>query len=276
MPPSPTGPRLATTRSGELKESEAKTAPPAKRRSKRRSPRIYKNRRGELRRDEIFEILQCTLGAWGWDALNLRHVADAAGVSVGLIHHHFASRDAIARSFYEEVYGELARYFDDVERAPFADVFRGFIEYSVERHTFLDGAYADALRDSLRRRAPLPALDRVFALLVAKSIDLDAQRASAWLLEVVHQRLLESFLFTRNAAATVEAAVALTPLLFSVLSHPVAVDVQRLGKLIWKPATHLAGTPWHDQRVRRSLELGIPSQNPRRKRDARRRSGEGV
>ncbi len=242
-------------------------------RTKRRSPRIYKNRRGELRRDEIFEMLQCSLGTWGWDSVNLRQIADSAGVSVGLIHHHFASRDEIARSFYEDVCFDLAHYFDDVEPAPFATVFRRFVAFSVEQHAFLDGAYADAVRYALRMRRPLPALDRVFARLVERSNDLDVEQTSTWLLEAVHHRLIESFMFTRNREATLKRAEAVAPMLLSIWKHPVAADLRRIADQLWLPTPHAAGTPWHDERVSRSLAFGIPSRNPKRKRDARRRAG---
>jgi AcrR family transcriptional regulator len=243
----------------------------------RRSPRIYTNRRGVLRRDELFEILQCSIASDGWKDLTLRQIARGAGVSVGLLHHHFASRDDIARSFYEEVCANLFRHLESRVRAPFAVVFRDFIEFSLDEHEFIGCAYADAARLALRTGKPLPCLARVFSMLVRQSVDFDPFRAPTWLLSVVHQRLIERFLFGEARAVVLASAERLAPHLLSIASHAAAAaELSEMSTDVELPATQLAGTDWHDNEVRRSLKLGLPSRNPRRIRDARRRSGEGL
>ncbi len=235
--------------------------------NKRRSPRIYKNRRGVLRRDELFEIIQCSMPADGWKDLTIRQIARGAGVSLGLIHHHFATRDDIARSFYEEVYANLGSYVANEARAPFAKLFREFMEYSLEQHAFIGSAYADTLRLSFRTKTPLPSLWFVFANMLRKATDV-RETALSWLLEVAHRQLVERYMHEgdRTAALARSDAVAAT----------CAALVADLGEHASSGSTQIAGTEWHDSDVQRSLILGIPSRNPRRIRDARRRSGKGA
>ncbi|MEU6103707.1 TetR/AcrR family transcriptional regulator [Streptomyces flaveolus] len=47
----------------------------------------------EQRRAEVLNAAEKLLAIHGFDALRLRDVSEAAGVSIGLIQHHFATRD---------------------------------------------------------------------------------------------------------------------------------------------------------------------------------------
>ncbi len=47
------------------------------------------------RRDEVLEAAETLLAAHGYDALRLRDVSEAAGVSIGLIQHYFGTRDGL-------------------------------------------------------------------------------------------------------------------------------------------------------------------------------------
>lgn len=249
---------------------------PEPNRKKRRTPRIYKNKRGVLRRDELFEIIQCSMAADGWKDLTLREIARGANVSVGLIHHHFASRDDIARSFYEELCANLGQYVADAARAPFATMFRELMEYSLDQHAFIGSAYADTLRLSFRTKAPLPSLWFVFANMLRKATDV-RETALSWLLEVAHRRLVERFMYEGDRAATLEGADAVAATCVALVAIPGVPDLLRgLGEHASSNSAQIAGTEWHDSDVRRSLILGIPSRNPRRIRDARRRSGKGA
>jgi len=241
---------------------------------KRRTPRIYKNRRGVLRRDELFEIIQCSMADDGWKDLTLRQIASGAGVSVGLVLHHFAGRDDIARSFYEELCADLALHVREASRGPFATVFREFMAYALDQHAFIGAAYADTLRLALRTRRPLPSLTLVFANLVGICTDVDRERLPLWLLAVVYERLIARFMFGTPLAEVMESVDALAPWLAALDARAFGSD--GLPDHFSAPAAQIAGTEWHHQEVRRSLGLGLPSRNSRRIRDARRRSGEGA
>lgn len=63
----------------------------------------------ETRRRQITEALWRVSRRDGWDAVTMRHVAAEAGVSVGMVQHHFASKDEMLRFALDQIgqrYGE--------------------------------------------------------------------------------------------------------------------------------------------------------------------------
>lgn len=59
----------------------------------------------QARRQEIADALWRLTRRDGWEAVSMRHVAAEAGVSVGMLQHHFASKDDMLR-FAMDLIGE--------------------------------------------------------------------------------------------------------------------------------------------------------------------------
>jgi AcrR family transcriptional regulator len=59
----------------------------------------------QARRQEIADALLRLTRRDGWEAVSMRHVAAEAGVSVGMLQHHFASKDDLLR-FAMDMIGE--------------------------------------------------------------------------------------------------------------------------------------------------------------------------
>ena len=59
----------------------------------------------QARRQEIADALLRVTRRDGWEAVSMRHVAAEAGVSVGMLQHHFASKDDMLR-FAMDTIGE--------------------------------------------------------------------------------------------------------------------------------------------------------------------------
>jgi AcrR family transcriptional regulator len=65
--------------------------------------RKYRREQPDARRDSLVEATLRSLAAHGHDGASVRRIAAEAGVSVGLINHHFASIDELIASAFEKV-----------------------------------------------------------------------------------------------------------------------------------------------------------------------------
>jgi len=63
---------------------------------------------GQEARRRLYETAIELIGRQGYDATTLRDVAEAAGVSVGLLYKYFPSKRAVVRAFYDELSEEYA------------------------------------------------------------------------------------------------------------------------------------------------------------------------
>lgn len=90
----------------------------------------------EQRRGEILEAAETLLAAHGYDALRLRDVSKAAGVSIGLIQHYFGTRDELLLETMRVASERRARQWSQAaEGASSADVkLRSLIEGAVGDH----------------------------------------------------------------------------------------------------------------------------------------------
>jgi len=63
---------------------------------------------GHEARKRLYEMAIDLIGRKGYEATTLRDVAQAAGVSVGLLYKYFPSKRAVVLAFYDELSGEYA------------------------------------------------------------------------------------------------------------------------------------------------------------------------
>jgi AcrR family transcriptional regulator len=112
-----------------------------------------------LRRGQVAEAVERLIAAHGLDGVTVAKAAAAAGVSVGLVQHYFASKDELLRYAYTQV----------TERALARAVRRA---EELDRHR---GTIRDALRESLAERLPLDddrrAEWRVLFAFTARAVD---------------------------------------------------------------------------------------------------------
>jgi AcrR family transcriptional regulator len=79
--------------------------------------RKYRREQPDARRDGLVEATLRSLAAHGHDGASVRRIAAEAGVSVGLINHHFASIDELIAAAYEKVALGITRQLLDVTQA---------------------------------------------------------------------------------------------------------------------------------------------------------------
>lgn len=102
--------------------------------------RRYARRSADERRQALVEATIESLKRHGHEGLSVRRIATRAGVSIGLINHHFPNKDALVAASYRQFSRQLAAGFQAaVERAPRAPRARlsAFIE-AVFAHPNLD------------------------------------------------------------------------------------------------------------------------------------------
>ncbi|MFC9488655.1 TetR/AcrR family transcriptional regulator [Streptomyces hydrogenans] len=90
----------------------------------------------EQRRGEILNAAEKLLATHGFDALRLRDVSEAAGVSIGLIQHHFATRDDLLLETMRVASERRAQQWRELARSaasPAAQV-RALIEGAIGDH----------------------------------------------------------------------------------------------------------------------------------------------
>ena len=89
----------------------AKAAAPSK-------PRFVRQLAGQRRQALIEATIEC-LKRYGHEGLSIRTISAQAGVSVGLINHHFPNKDELIAAAYKHFNGELVAVFQQaVARAP--------------------------------------------------------------------------------------------------------------------------------------------------------------
>lgn len=81
--------------------------------------RKYRREQPDARRDSLVEATLRSLAAHGHDGASVRRIAAEAGVSVGLINHHYASIDELIAAAYEKVaLGIVRQLVEAAEAAP--------------------------------------------------------------------------------------------------------------------------------------------------------------
>jgi len=81
--------------------------------------RKYRREQPDTRRDSLVEATLRSLAANGHDGASVRRIAAEAGVSVGLINHHYASIDELIAAAYEKVaLGIVRQLLETIEAAP--------------------------------------------------------------------------------------------------------------------------------------------------------------
>lgn len=81
--------------------------------------RRYARHRAHDRRQALVEATIASLKRHGHEGLSVRRIAAQAGVSIGLINHHFPNKDALVAEGYRQFSRQLAAGFQAaVERAP--------------------------------------------------------------------------------------------------------------------------------------------------------------
>ncbi|MGE0030999.1 MAG: transcriptional regulator BetI [Steroidobacteraceae bacterium] len=81
--------------------------------------RRYARRSADERRQALVEATIGSLKRHGHEGLSVRRIAAQAGVSIGLINHHFPNKDALVAASYRQFSRQLAAGFQAaVERAP--------------------------------------------------------------------------------------------------------------------------------------------------------------
>ena len=81
--------------------------------------RKYRREQPDARRDSLVEATLRSLAAHGHDGASVRRIAAEAGVSIGLINHHYDSIDELIAAAYEKVaLGIVRQLRDTMEEAP--------------------------------------------------------------------------------------------------------------------------------------------------------------
>ncbi len=76
--------------------------------------RKYRREQPETRREGLVEATLRCLAAHGHEGVSVRRIAAEAGVSVGLINHHYSSLDQLIAHAYEKVASGIVRQLLDV------------------------------------------------------------------------------------------------------------------------------------------------------------------
>jgi AcrR family transcriptional regulator len=78
---------------------------------------------GQEARRRLYETAIELIGRNGYESTTLRDVAEAAGVSVGLLYKYFPSKRAVVRAFYDELSAEYATRASDMKAGKWRDRF---------------------------------------------------------------------------------------------------------------------------------------------------------
>lgn len=109
----------------------------------------------EVRRQEIVDTFITLATARGFESITVRDLADAAGVTPGLIHHYFVGMDALVADAFEQWASERQDQLQaELEHLPPAEQL-GRLVYarSVSERLWHDALTAAARFEELRRRA---------------------------------------------------------------------------------------------------------------------------
>jgi AcrR family transcriptional regulator len=122
---------------------------------------------GDLRRT-LLDVSADVIDKYGVDALNLRELAERAGVSSGAPYHHFAGREALLASIAEEGFGYLgAAMIKERDAAPddatsrLAALGRAYVTFATTHR----GHFRVMFRGDLRSPELVQAKPRAFQLL---------------------------------------------------------------------------------------------------------------
>jgi AcrR family transcriptional regulator len=77
------------------------------------SSRKFERHMPEARRRALIEATLSCLARKGHDGLSVRRISEAAGVSVGLINHHFPSKAALVAEAYRTLHARLSAAFEN-------------------------------------------------------------------------------------------------------------------------------------------------------------------
>jgi AcrR family transcriptional regulator len=101
-------------------------------------PRVCRGRprgrtlRGEQARLRLYETAVRLITERGWQATTLRHIAEAAGVSVGLLYRYFPSKRAVVLALYDALSAEYAQRAASMPPGRWRDRFLFALRLSVE------------------------------------------------------------------------------------------------------------------------------------------------
>jgi AcrR family transcriptional regulator len=106
-------------------------------------------------KDRIAEAALAILESEGAEAVSMRRVAEAAGVTAMAIYHHFRNREALLGAITDREFAKLLGY---IEQAPkrgsterrLARVMEAYVDYALDRPRIFDYVFAEA-RESARR-----------------------------------------------------------------------------------------------------------------------------
>lgn len=87
------------------------------------------------RRDKVLDAAEALLASHGYDALRLRDVSEAAGVSIGLIQHYFGTRDDLLR--------ETMRVASDRRVRQWTHLAEGASSPAIKLRSLVEGAVGD-------------------------------------------------------------------------------------------------------------------------------------
>jgi AcrR family transcriptional regulator len=109
----------------------------------------------EIRRQEIVDTLIELAATRGFESITVRDLADAAGVTPGLIHHYFAGMDALLADAFDQWASQRQdQLWAELEHLPPTDqLARLVVSRSVSERLWHDALTAAARFEELRRRA---------------------------------------------------------------------------------------------------------------------------
>ncbi len=185
--------------------------------------------RSDQTRQHIYQRATECFGERGYDAVSMREIAAKADVSVGLIYHHFAGKEDIARCWYIEQVEALAAAMVGLPAGQLADRYRQALELNLRRLRPMRGAmsalFAGAMRSdaaaSLMDSPPGHRLSSAYRQLVLDSDDALRESAATDLgivLYMFHMLLIVFWLYDRSPGqATTEKLLAFWHEMFKLL-----------------------------------------------------------
>lgn len=241
--------------------TKTRNAPPKKARTPRKERR-RSNRRGVDRRHELLETIEDLVGFHGWEHINARALAQTLGISTGLFHHHFGSMEDLAVFLHEDAVQSLATRTRGIPEGPLAERCRAFMERTTHELEVLDGALVSAWAHSLREKRHLTSTTAVIEALVRRAIDVPrhARAAVAWLLELVHLRLVAQRHFGRRDDEVIEAFAKVGGELAALLASGSAATAVAVLERIALVCTVLVAQPRGtstDRVLTRALRYGL-------------------
>lgn len=116
-------------------------------------PRTRRQAQAEERREQLLECALDLFAERGVRATTTRDIAQAAGVTEGLVFHYFGSKAGLVRAVFERhsLHGEIDELFDRLEEAPIEEAWpalgQGFVQLCRRHRKFVAVAVSEAIRD---------------------------------------------------------------------------------------------------------------------------------